>query len=116
MLVVEEFQVYFELTDQKANATIADLLSFILAQGPSVGVIPVDLSQKPSGIGAGDIQRLFNRYRDNHTARIGLKCGNRDVSIAVLGHAAYTAGADASSLPVAVSYTHLRAHETRHDL
>ncbi len=100
MLVVEEFQVYFELTDQKANATIADLLSFILAQGPSVGVIPVDLSQKPSGIGAGDIQRLFNRYRDNHTARIGLKCGNRDVSIAVLGNDAYNEGADASTLPV----------------
>ena len=100
MLIVEEFQVYFELPDQKHNATIADLLSFILAQGPSVGVIPVDLSQKPSGIGAGDIQRLFNRYRDNHTARIGLKCGNRDVSIAVLGNDAYNEGADASTLPV----------------
>jgi hypothetical protein len=100
LLIVEEFQVYFELPDQKANAVIADLLSFILAQGPSVGVIPVDLSQKPSGIGAGDIQRLFNRYRDNHTTRIGLKCGNRDVSIAVLGNDAYNEGADASTLPV----------------
>lgn len=100
MLVVEEFQVYFELTDQKANATIADLLSFILAQGPSAGVIPVDLSQKPSGIGAGDIARLFNRYRDNHTCRIGLKCGSRDVSIAVLGDDAYNEGANASTLPV----------------
>jgi S-DNA-T family DNA segregation ATPase FtsK/SpoIIIE len=100
MLVVEEFQVYFELTDQKANATIAELLSFILAQGPSAGVIPVDLSQKPSGIGAGDIGRLFNRYRDNHTCRIGLKCGSRDVSIAVLGDDAYNEGANASTLPV----------------
>ena len=100
MLAVEEFQVYFELPDQKANGTIADLLSFILAQGPSAGVIPVDLSQKPSGIGAGDIQRLFNRYRDNHTARIGLKCGNRDVGIAVLGTDAYNEGADPSALPV----------------
>jgi DNA segregation ATPase FtsK/SpoIIIE, S-DNA-T family len=99
MLVVEEFQVYFELPDQKANATIADLLSFILAVGPSAGVIPVDLSQKPSGIGAGDVQRLFNRYRDNHTARIALKCGNRDVSIAILGTDAYSEGIDASALP-----------------
>ena len=38
------------------------------------------LSQKPSGIGAGDVQRLFNRYRDNHAVRFALKCGNREVS------------------------------------
>jgi hypothetical protein len=99
MLVVEEFQNYFELPDQEANKTIADLLSFILAVGPSAGVIPVDLSQKPSGIGAGDVGRLFNRYRDNHTARIALKCGNRDVSIAILGTDAYSEGIDASTLP-----------------
>ena len=99
MLVVEEFQVYFELPDQDANKVIADLLSFILAVGPSAGVIPVDLSQKPSGIGAGDVQRLFNRYRDNHTARIALRCGNRDVSISILGTDAYSEGIDASTLP-----------------
>lgn len=99
MLVVEEFQNYFELPDQEANKVIADLLSFILAVGPSAGVIPVDLSQKPSGIGAGDVQRLFNRYRDNHTARIALKCGNRDVSISILGTDAYSEGIDASTLP-----------------
>lgn len=99
MLVVEEFQVYFELPDQESNKVIADLLSFILAVGPSAGVIPVDLSQKPSGIGAGDVQRLFNRYRDNHTARIALKCGNRDVSISILGTDAYSEGIDASTLP-----------------
>ncbi len=38
---MEEFQVYFELADQKANAAIADLLSFIQAVGPSAGVILV---------------------------------------------------------------------------
>jgi DNA segregation ATPase FtsK/SpoIIIE, S-DNA-T family len=99
MLVTEEFQNYFELPDQDANKVIADLLSFILAVGPSALVIPVDLSQKPSGIGAGDVQRLFNRYRDNHTARIALKCGNRDVSISILGTDAYSEGIDASTLP-----------------
>lgn len=99
MLVVEEFQNYFELPDQEANKTIAELLSFILAVGPSAGVIPVDMTQKPSGIGAGDVQRLFNRYRDNHTARVALKTGNRDVSIAILGTDAYSEGIDASTLP-----------------
>jgi len=99
MLVVEEFQVYFELPDQEDNKVIADLLSYILAVGPSAGVIPVDLSQKPSGIGAGDVQRLFNRYRDNHTARIALKTGTRDVSMAVLGTESQGEGIDASTLP-----------------
>ena len=100
MLVMEEFQNYFELPDQKLNAVIADLLSFIMAVGPSSGVITVSLSQKPSGIGAGDVQRLFNRYRDNHTVRFALKCGNRVVSDAILSGDAYAEGFDASSLPV----------------
>lgn len=100
MLVMEEFQNYFELPDQKLNAVIADLLSFIMAVGPSSGVIIVSLSQKPSGIGAGDVQRLFNRYRDNHAVRFALKCGNRVVSDAILSGDAYAEGYDASSLPV----------------
>ena len=100
MLVMEEFQNYFELPDQKLNAVIADLLSFIMAVGPSSGVIIESLSQKPSGIGAGDVQRLFNRYRDNHVVRFALKCGNRVVSDAILSGDAYAEGFDASSLPV----------------
>jgi len=100
VLVMEEFQNYFELPDQKVNAVIADLLAFIMAVGPSSGVIIVSLSQKPSGIGAGDVQRLFNRYRDNHTVRFALRCGSRVVSDAILGGDAYSEGFDASSLPV----------------
>ena len=100
MLVMEEFQVYFELADQKANAAIADLLSFIQAVGPSAGVILVALSQKPSGVGAGDVGRLFNRFRDLLTVRFALKCGNRDVSVAILGGDAYAEGFDASTLPI----------------
>ena len=100
MLVMEEFQNYFELPDQKLNAVIADLLSFIMAVGPSSGVIIASLSQKPSGIGAGDVQRLFNRYRDNHAVRFALKCGNRVVSDAILSGDAYAEGFDASALPV----------------
>lgn len=100
VLVMEEFQVYFETVDQERNKEIAQLLARILAQGPSAGVILLSSSQKPSGVGAGDVGRLFNRYRDNHDVRFALRCGNRLVSEAVLGGDAYTEGYDASALPV----------------
>jgi S-DNA-T family DNA segregation ATPase FtsK/SpoIIIE len=104
VLVMEEFQVYFETEDQDDNKEIAAMLSRILATGPSAGVILLSSSQKPSGVGAGDVSRLFNRYRDNHAARFALKCGNRLVSEAVLGGDAYAEGFDASSLPVGDEY------------
>jgi hypothetical protein len=100
LLIMEEFQCYFELDDQKLNKEFANLLSRIGALGPSVGVIPVSLSQKPAGVGAGDVQRLFNRYRDNHILRFALRCANRDVSMAVLGSESYGEGYDASGLPL----------------
>lgn len=104
LLVMEEFQVYFEGEDQDTNKVVAGLLSFIMAQGPSAGVILESSSQKPSGVGAGDVQRLFNRFRDNHQVRFALKCGSRDVSMAVLGGDAYQEGYDASSLPIGREY------------
>ncbi|MGH3342281.1 MAG: hypothetical protein ACRDPK_05215 [Carbonactinosporaceae bacterium] len=104
MLVMEEFQVYFETEDQNVNKEIAAKLSRIQAVGPSAGVIILSSSQKPSGVGAGDVGRLFNRYRDNHAVRFALKCGNRLVSEAVLGGDAYAEGFDASSLPVGDEY------------
>lgn len=104
LLVIEEFQVYFETESQDVNKEIAGLLAFIMSVGPSAGVILVSCSQKPSGVGAGDVGRLFNRYRDNHTVRVALKCGNRDVSIAVLGGDAYQEGYNASALPAGPEY------------
>lgn len=104
LLVMEEFQTYFELSDQEANKEIANLLNFIMAVGPSSGVTILSSSQKPSGIGAGDVQRLFNRYRDNHAVRFALKCANRVVSEAILGGDAYGEGYDASTLPVGDEY------------
>jgi hypothetical protein len=101
---MEEFQVYFETEDQNINKEIAAKLSRIQAVGPSAGVIILSSSQKPSGVGAGDVGRLFNRYRDNHAVRFALKCGNRLVSEAVLGGDAYAEGFDASSLPVGDEY------------
>ncbi|GAA4198634.1 cell division protein FtsK [Actinocatenispora rupis] len=104
LLVMEEFQAYFETEDQEVNKEIASLLAYIQAVGPSAGVILLSSSQKPSGVGAGDVQRLFNRYRDNHAVRFALKCGNRVVSDAVLGGDAYSEGFDASSLPAGEKY------------
>jgi S-DNA-T family DNA segregation ATPase FtsK/SpoIIIE len=101
VLVGEEFQVYFETEDQDFNKRIAHKWGRIMSQGPSVGVILLDSTQKPSGVGAGqEMARLFNRFRDNHTLRFALKCGNRDVSIATLGADSYQEGYDASSLPL----------------
>jgi DNA segregation ATPase FtsK/SpoIIIE, S-DNA-T family len=100
LLIMEEFQCYFELDDQKRNKEFANLLARIGAMGPSAGVILVSLSQKPSGVGAGDVQRLFNRYRDNHQVKFGLRCANRDVSNAILGNEAYGEGYDCSGLPL----------------
>jgi len=104
LLVMEEFQVYYELDDQETNKKVANLLSYIMAVGPSAGVILLSSSQKPSGIGAGDVARLFNRYRDNHAVRFALKCGNRVVSDAVLGGDAYAESFDAASLPTGKKY------------
>lgn len=104
LLVMEEFQNYFETEDQEINKEIAGLLSFIKAVGPSAGVTILSSSQKPSGIGAGDVARLFNRYRDNHDVRFALKCGNRIVSEAVMGGDAYAEGFDAAALPVGPEY------------
>src|SRR5690349_25069951 len=99
-----QFQNILETDDQDTNNEIAALLSYIMAVGPSAGVIILSSSQKPSGVGAGDVQRLFNRYRDNHVVRFALKCGNRVVSEAVLGGDAYSEGYDASALPAGPEY------------
>jgi hypothetical protein len=104
VLVMEEFQNYFETDDQDTNKEVASLLSFIMAVGPSAGVVIMSSSQKPSGVGAGDVARLFNRYRDNHGVRFALKCGNRVVSEAILGGDAYAEGFDASALPTGKPY------------
>lgn len=104
LLVMEEFQLYYELADKDAVSEIADLLSKIMAVGPSAGVVLIGASQKPSGVGAGDVGRLFNRFRDNFAVRFALKCGNRIVSDAILGGDAYAEGYDASALPLGKEY------------
>jgi S-DNA-T family DNA segregation ATPase FtsK/SpoIIIE len=55
VVVLEEFQVYFETVDQEFNKKLAQKLARIQAVGPSAGVILLSSSQKPSGVGAGDV-------------------------------------------------------------
>jgi hypothetical protein len=100
VVILEEFQCYFELDDQKVNKEFANLFARIGALGPSAGVILVGASQKPSGVGSGDVQRLFNRFRDNFILRFALRCATRDVSMAVMGNESYGEGYDASGLPL----------------
>ena len=100
VVILEEFQCYFELDDQKLNKEFANLFARIGALGPSAGVILVGASQKPSGVGSGDVQRLFNRFRDNFILRFALRCATRDVSMAVMGNESYGEGYDASGLPL----------------
>ncbi len=104
LLIVEEFQAYYELDNKKKAAEFARLLSYIGSQGPSAGVILESLSQKPSGVGGGDVGRMFNTFRDNHQVRFGLRCGNRDVSMAILGNESYGEGYDCSGLPLGEEY------------
>jgi len=104
LLIVEEFQAYYELDNKKKAQEFARLLSYIGSQGPSAGVILESLSQKPSGVGGGDTGRMFNTFRDNHQVRFGLRCGNRDVSMAILGNESYGEGYDCSGLPLGEEY------------
>jgi DNA segregation ATPase FtsK/SpoIIIE, S-DNA-T family len=104
LVLLEEFQCYFELDDQKKNKEFANLFARIGALGPSAGVVLAGASQKPSGVGAGDVQRLFNRFRDNFIVRFALRCATRDVSMAILGNESYGEGYDASGLPLGDEY------------
>ena len=47
LLIMEEFQCYFELDDQKPTRSSPACCPRIGALGPSAGVILVSLSQKP---------------------------------------------------------------------
>ena len=99
MLVMEEFQAITNWTTRTSTRRSPALLSTIMSIGPSAGVISCRLQSETLRVGAGDVGRLFNRFRDNLAVRFALRCGNRVVSEAVLGGDAYAEGFDASALP-----------------
>ncbi|MGA4726313.1 cell division protein FtsK [Micromonospora taraxaci] len=101
VIILDEFQEYLNTGDTEFDEEIAELLVFCVKVGPSVGVILLSSTQKPSGLGStGKVAKRFTDYRDNHLTRIALKTGSWQVSDAVLGSGAYSEGFDASALPV----------------
>lgn len=100
-IILDEFQDYLNTGDEDTDLEIADLVVFLIKQGPSTGVHFIDSTQRPSGIGStGKVAKRFTDFRDNHQTRIALKTGSYQVSELVLGAGAYSEGYDSSALPV----------------
>ncbi len=99
LLVLDEFQEYFNTGNSDADKEIAELLVYLIRVAPAAGVIIGTATQRPSGIGSsGEISRRFTDFRDNHIVRFALKTGSWQVSDLVLGSGAYTEGLDSSTL------------------
>ena len=96
LVVLEEFQEYFDAGE--VSKEIAALLVFLVKVGPGAGVILLDATQRPSGIGSGNIQQMFTSFRDNHAIRFGLRTSSWQVSELCLGAGAYSEGLDTSAL------------------
>jgi DNA segregation ATPase FtsK/SpoIIIE, S-DNA-T family len=105
VIILDEFQEYLNTGDEDTDREIAELLVFLVKVGPSVGVILLSSTQRPSGIGStGKVAKLFTDFRDNHLTRFALKTGSWQVSDLVLGPGAYSEGYDSSALPSGDDY------------
>ena len=101
VLMLDEFQDFLNTGDEEMDREIAELLVYVVKVGPSVGIIVISSTQKPSGLGStGKVAKLFTDYRDQHQTRFALKTGSWQVSESVLGSGSYSEGYDSSSLPV----------------
>jgi hypothetical protein len=96
MVVLDEFQEYFDLGE--TSKEIAALLVYLVKVAPAAGVILIDATQRPSGVGTGQVAQQFISYRDNHQVRFSLRTGSWQVSDLVLGSGAYSEGYDSSTL------------------
>jgi hypothetical protein len=95
-LVLDEFQEWFDLGE--ISKDIAALLVFLLKVAPGAGVSVVAATQKPSGIGTGQVAQQFTSFRDNFAIRFSLRTSSWQVSEMVLGQGAYSEGLDSSTL------------------
>jgi hypothetical protein len=98
LVVIDECQEYFDTGDKELNKEIAGLLVFLVKVAPAAGVIVLDATQKPGGVGTGDAATAFTSFRDNHQVRIALRTGSWQVSDLVLESGAYSEGHDSSTL------------------
>jgi hypothetical protein len=96
LLLLDEFQEFFDLG--KISTEIAEGLRFLVKVAPAAGVIPVWSTQKPAGIGSGELGKMFNATRDNFIVRFSLRTASWTVSEAVLGQGTYGMGLDSSQL------------------
>ncbi|MFI6388698.1 hypothetical protein [Nonomuraea sp. NPDC050540] len=98
LVIIDECQEYFDTGDKELNKEIASLLVFLVKVAPAAGVIVLDATQKPGGVGTNDVATAFTSFRDNHQVRIALRTGSWQVSDLVLGSGAYSEGFDSSTL------------------
>ncbi|RAO44462.1 cell division protein FtsK [Micromonospora saelicesensis] len=96
LVVLDEFQEYFDLGD--ISKEIASLLVYLVKVAPAAGVGFVDATQRPSGVGGGQVATQFISFRDNHQVRFSLRTGSWNVSDLVLGAGANSEGYDSSTL------------------
>jgi len=97
LVVLEEFQEYLDAGTDLARE-IAELMVFLVKVAPGAGVTVLSSTQKPGGIGTGQILGRFNSFRDNHQVRFSLRTSSWQVSDLVLGAGAYSEGLDSSAL------------------
>jgi hypothetical protein len=98
LIVLDEFQEYLVGADKDVNKEIAALLVYLVKVAPAAGVSLLDATQKPSGIGAGDVGVAFTAFRDQHVDRIALRTASGAVSDMVLGQGAAAEGYNSSTL------------------
>ncbi|MHB1876511.1 MAG: hypothetical protein ACYCPF_16845, partial [Streptosporangiaceae bacterium] len=96
VLVIDEVQEYFDLGE--ISKDIAALLVFLVKVAPGAGVTVISATQKPSGIGTGNVATQFTSFRDQHQIRFSLRTSSWQVSEMVLGQGAYSEGLDSSTL------------------
>jgi hypothetical protein len=98
ILLLDECQEWFSTSNPAADSEIATLLVYLIRVAPAAGVIIGSATQRPSGIGSGDVAKKFTDYRDNHLIRFSLRTGSWQVSDLVLGAGAFSEGLDSSML------------------
>ena len=98
VLVLDEFQEFFDLGRDVARRS-PSLLVFLVKVAPGAGVSVIGATQKPSGIGTGQVAQQFTSFRDNfadpvraaHLELAGVGDGARR-------QGAYSEGLDTSTL------------------
>ena len=98
VLVMDEFQEVYDLGDGGSSRDVASLLTYLVKVAPGAGVILVGSTQRPSGVGSGQIAQQFTSFRDNFAIRFGLRTSSWQVSELCLGAGAYSEGLDTSTL------------------